>query len=289
MASGASQHQREQRLLAEKNERLEKRVLELESSSLFTSKVQQLESMQTDILLPLQDNLKRLQSENSNLQAEISTRESAMRALQNDISEYQVQIDQLKTAKRFLETDNAGHQLQIFQCDAKISKCIDEIEAMRNEVVQLPIVKAELEVAYAACQKHMMNSELFKQQITALQTTLDRVTLEASETQARLTLNMHEAAAASQQKLVSLAAHSERQDACIAAAEQQTQSKAEELGLALGQIAVLEEDCAKLSEANESYQKWKQETEAWSIQAIAALESKNVVVEGEIFSIFIVF
>ena len=101
--------------------------------------------------------------------------------------------------------------------------------------------------------------------------------------------DLHEAIAANQQKLVSLAAHSEQQDERIAEAARQMQEKVEELDHAHSKMALLEADCANLVEANESFSKWKHETEAWSVQAGAALEAKSGVVEGKVYCAFAAF
>lgn len=309
-AASALQNQRTQQLLTEKNEGLEKRILELESASLFTGKLQQLESMQTDVIVPLQDNLKRLQLENSNLQVEVSARERGYQALQGEVLGYQQRIEALESEKQTLVTDVAGHMArihdlesekqtlladiaghkeQIGQFDAKVSECLAAVDALRLEALELPVVKAELEAAYASCQQHMSNNESQQQRITALVARVHSLTAKSVETEAKLTNDLRETIAANQQKLVSLAAHSEQQDERIAATERQMQEKVEELEHARSKIAALEADCANLVEANESFAKWKHETEVWSVQAIATLEAKGALVEGKVYCAFAAF
>ena len=191
-ATSASQSQRTQQLLTEKNEGLETRIIELESSSLLTGKLQQLESIQTDVIVPLQDTLKKLQFENSNLQVEVCARERGYQAVfQGEIAGHQQRIDALESEKQALVTDIAGHMARIHelesekqtldndiagykerigQFDAKVSECVAAIDVLRTEVLELPVVKAELQAAYPSCRQHMSHNEAQQQRITALET-----------------------------------------------------------------------------------------------------------------------
>ena len=127
----------------------------------------------------------------------------------------------------------------------------------------------------------MVSSELQKQQVAELQHQLNEATFTISELNQTLAENL----AASQQKLVSLAAHSDLQDELIANCEQQMRNKDEELVQALAHVAALNADCTKLGQANESFLKWKQETEAWNIEAIAIMESKDCIIRGRTSSV----
>jgi predicted RNase H-like nuclease (RuvC/YqgF family) len=156
-----------------------------------------------------------------------------------------------------------------------------EIENSERETKFASAVQSELAAAYSSSQKNMVSSELQKKQVTALQQQMN----EASSTIYELNQTLHENLAASQQKLVSLAAHSELQDERIANCEQQMRNKDEELVQALAHVAALNADCAKLIQANESFLKWKQETEAWNIEAIAIMESKDSIIQGRTLSV----
>jgi chromosome segregation ATPase len=143
---------------------------------------------------------------------------------------------------------------------------LDDAAATNNKLNQT------LNEHLAANQQKLVSYELQKKELAALQLQLD----DAAATNNKLNQTLNEHLAANQQKLVSLAAHSELQGSRISGMEQ-------ELAQALDQVAALTADCARLSEANESFSKWKQETEAWSVEAIAIIESKDRLIQGESF------
>ncbi len=249
------------------------RKLEAESeiSSSYAEKLQQIEAIQSQVILPLRENMERLQIENSQLASEVATLQSDKQALEADRQE--------------LVAETTSYTLQIFELKAKVSSTCHSIEEMQGDVLEymqdIPSIKAELDAAYASSQRHMIQCEVLRLQNDALQKKLDSAAEEHSRVVSQFTQALHESMSSNQQKLVSLAAHSELQDGRIADAEQQLQHKIEELGGTLDRIAALEVACAKLSDENETLVKWKAETEAWGAQAMAVVESKGGLVKGE--------
>ena len=257
-------------LYAEKLQQIE--VVQSQISSLYAEKLQQIEVIQSEVILPLRENIERLQIENSKLASEVAA---------------------LRSDKQALEAEATSHMLQIFELKSKVSNTCDSIEEMQGDVLEymqdIPSIKAELDAAYTSSQRHMIQCEVQKLQLDALQEKLDSAAAEHSRVVSQFTQELHESMSSNQQKLVSLAAHSELQDSRIADAEQQLKHKIEELEGALGGVAALEVACANLSDQNETLVKWKAETEAWGVQAIAAVESKGSLVKGENSYIYVSF
>jgi hypothetical protein len=285
-----------------------KLAAESEISSSYAEKLQQIGVAESEVILPLRENIERLQIENSKLASEVAA---------------------LRSDKQALEAETTSYTMQIFELKAKVASTCDSIEEMQGAVLEhmqdVPSIKAELDAAYASSQRHMVQCEVQKlqidalqmkldsaaaehsrvvsqfteerhesmssnqQKLDALQKKLDSAAAEHSRVVSQFTEELHESMSSNQQKLVSLAAHSELQDGRIANAEQQLQHKIEELGEALGRVAALEVACAKLSDENETLVKWKAETEAWGAQAIAAVESKSGLVKGENMYIYVFF
>ena len=117
-AATISEHQLLIKALTEKNEALEKKVSEVESFDSFTSssitdKIQQVESIQADVVHSLQENSKKLHSEKLDLLAELKA---------------------LRSENETLTLHAANHLAQIARLEKSMAASMETIELMQIEI-----------------------------------------------------------------------------------------------------------------------------------------------------------
>ena len=262
-----------QGLVDEKSEAL---VSSLQISSMMSSMQQEIAERQQEVIRPMQGNIEKFQNENERLQDEVARLQAEAAGKEQQVAELEKKLSALRM---------------------KLSTSMQANEVMQSNTTQimqqLAGVQEELNAAYQCSQKHMTRCDALAAHTQALQQQSDAYTADASRVISELTqalaaakagfqAELQESMSASQQKLVSLSAHSETKDERIAALEEEMQQKEEEAAQLRDDCAALEKECAQLFEANEAFVSWKREAEAWSAQATLMIEGKDALAAGNV-------
>jgi DNA repair exonuclease SbcCD ATPase subunit len=253
----------------------------VDGRAVLEAKFLQIESKQQEILSAVHERLQKAQECSNNLQLEVSTLKSAKHVLEDATAELLQKNALLDSKLTLLEQEKAALNSKLTLLEQENHTLQGELDASLHQISAL---KAEVEAAYACSQTHMRKSDFHAVQhqtdVSELQKQLQSANDKSTHTALELTQYFQQTIAASQQKLVSMAAHAEAKDQRIRDLEEQLQHKEHELSQAHGQTLALASDCTRLAAANEAFQIWKTKTEAWGVEADATLQSKEQLIEG---------